>query len=50
MSGLPGCLATALDATGDDDEPFDWEHVSEQLLELEACDEVVEYVEKITRD
>jgi hypothetical protein len=46
----PGCLATALDATWEEDDPLDWEHVSEQLLDLEACDEVVEYVEKITRD
>lgn len=44
----PGCLATALDATWDEDDPLDWEHVSEQLLELEACDSAVEYVEKVT--
>jgi hypothetical protein len=46
----PGCLATALDATWDNDEPFDWEHVSEQLLELEACDGAVGYVKEITRE
>jgi hypothetical protein len=45
----PGCLATALDATWDDDEPLDWEHVSEQLLQLEACDGAVEYVERVAR-
>ncbi len=46
----PGCLATAMDATWDEDDPLDWEHVSEQLLQLEACDEAVEYVERVTRE
>jgi hypothetical protein len=45
-----GCLATSLDATSDYDEPFNWEHVSGQLLDLEACDGAVEYVEKVTRE
>jgi hypothetical protein len=46
----PGCLATVLDATSDDDEPFDWEHVSEKLLDLEACDGSVEYVNRVARE
>ncbi len=43
----PGCLATAMDAAWDEDDPLDWEYVSEQLLELEACDGAVEYVERV---
>jgi hypothetical protein len=46
----PGCLATSMDATWDEDDPLDWEHVSEQLLQLEACDGAVEYVERVTRE
>lgn len=36
--------------TWEEDDPLDWERVSEQLLELEACDGAVEYVEKVTRE
>jgi hypothetical protein len=43
----PGCLATALDATRRERDPFDWAHVSAQLSDLEACDGSVEYVENI---
>jgi hypothetical protein len=46
----PGCLATALDATRDDRDPLDWDHVSAQLLDLEACDGAVEYVERVLRE
>ena len=46
----PGCLATALDGTWDEDNPLDWEHVSKQLLDLESCDGAVEYVEGVARE
>jgi hypothetical protein len=44
----PGCMEEAFREVLYDGDDLDWEHVSQALLDLEACDAAVAYVEKVT--
>jgi hypothetical protein len=44
----PGCMEEAFQGVLYDGDDLDWEHVSQALLDLEACDAAVDYVEKVT--
>jgi hypothetical protein len=44
----PGCMEEAFREVLYDGDDLDWEHVSQALLDLEACDGAVAYVERVT--
>jgi hypothetical protein len=44
----PGCMEEAIREVLYDGDDLDWEHVSQALLDLEACDAAVAYVERVT--
>jgi hypothetical protein len=44
----PGCMEEVFREVLYDGDDLDWEHVSQALLDSEACDAAVDYVEKVT--